>query len=355
MKRNYGIDLLRLVLMFMVVMLHVLGTGGVMWSAPLFSGRYYAAWSLESLCYCAVNAFALITGFVHYNSRYKVSSLLNLAAQAFFYSASITLLSAVLEPGSVSADGFVNAVFPIHRVSWWYVSAYGGLFLLIPVLEAAAKAFTERQAFLFLIATYVSFSLVPTFLAADPFMMYYGYSTLWLAWLYLIGAFIKKFDWSARFSAGRMGLVFLACAGVTALSKFAIDRITLLLFGQSQFSTILLSNTSPTVVAASIALLMTFARLDLNARVTALVKKLSPAAFGVYLIHCHPLIFAKLAGRFVFVLERPALVMTAQVLLIGLAIYLPCLLIDCLRIALFRRLRVRERLERLEQRLLTKI
>lgn len=347
MKRNDGIDLLRLVLMYMVVLVHILGIGGVVWSAPLFSGQYYAAWSLEALCYCCVNSFALITGYVHHQAKYKISSILQLTAQAFFYSASITLLFALFQPDRITITEIVNALFPIHRVSWWYVSAYGGLFLLIPVLEAGVKAFTERQAVVFAAVAYVAFSVLPTALVSDPFVMGYGYSTLWLAYLYLIGAFLKKFGWCSRVSAGGLFAVFFGCAGLTALSKFLIDALTLRLLGQSQFSTILLSYTSPTIVAASAALLMAFSRLKLNPAATKLVRILSPAAFGVYLIHCHPLILEKLSGRFAPLVSRGPLAMTVLVLAAGLAIYLPCLGVDYLRIRLFRRLRIREYLDQL--------
>ena len=62
MKRNYGIDLLRLVLMFMVVVLHVLGHGGVLSAAQPMSGQYITAWLMESLAIGAVNSYAIITG-----------------------------------------------------------------------------------------------------------------------------------------------------------------------------------------------------------------------------------------------------------------------------------------------------
>ncbi len=351
MKRNYGIDLLRLVLMYMVVLVHILGTGGVVWTAPLFSGQYWAAWSLDALCYCSVNSFALITGYVHYGTKYKVSSILSLTAQAFFYSASITLLCALFQPDRITSREIVNALFPIHRVSWWYVSAYGGLFLLIPVLEAGAKAFTQRQSIAFSAAAFAAFSVMPTFLVSDPFMMYYGYSTLWLAYLYLIGAFIKKFGWCVHASAGRLFAAFFGLVGITALSKFLIEAVTIRLLGQSQFSTILLSYTSPTIVAASAALLMAFARLELSPGVTRVVRTFSPAAFGVYLIHCHPLIFERLSGRFGPLVSRGPLTMTVLLLLAALAIYLSCLIVDYLRILLFRRLRIREHLDRVADRM----
>ena len=52
-RRNYGIDLLRLVAMFMVVILHVLGQGGVL--SATTGDKHHIAWFLETAAYCAVD------------------------------------------------------------------------------------------------------------------------------------------------------------------------------------------------------------------------------------------------------------------------------------------------------------
>ena len=64
-KRNYGIDALRLISMFMVVVLHVLGQGGVLKAAK--NGQYIISWLLEIIAYCAVNCYAIISGYVGYS------------------------------------------------------------------------------------------------------------------------------------------------------------------------------------------------------------------------------------------------------------------------------------------------
>ena len=51
-KRNYGIDLLRIVAMFMIIALHALGLGGVVRYAEQFSLNYEAAWLLEVFIFC---------------------------------------------------------------------------------------------------------------------------------------------------------------------------------------------------------------------------------------------------------------------------------------------------------------
>lgn len=71
--RNYGIDALRIVSMLMVVTLHVLGHGGVLKIAE--SEKYWIVWFLEISAYCAVNCYALISGYVGVYSKYKFSNL----------------------------------------------------------------------------------------------------------------------------------------------------------------------------------------------------------------------------------------------------------------------------------------
>ncbi len=46
-ERNSGIDLLKTVSMFMVVMLHVLGQGGVLKALPFASVQYFVARFIE--------------------------------------------------------------------------------------------------------------------------------------------------------------------------------------------------------------------------------------------------------------------------------------------------------------------
>ncbi|MDE6723424.1 MAG: hypothetical protein K2J55_04430, partial [Eubacterium sp.] len=63
-KRNYGIDLLRIVCMIMVPVLHVLGHGGLLEGAEILSVKYEFVWFLEAAAFCAVNCYALISGYV---------------------------------------------------------------------------------------------------------------------------------------------------------------------------------------------------------------------------------------------------------------------------------------------------
>ena len=63
-KRNYNIDLFRIIAAFFVTVLHVLGQGGILESTSPTETNYWIAWFLEICAYCVVNCFALISGYV---------------------------------------------------------------------------------------------------------------------------------------------------------------------------------------------------------------------------------------------------------------------------------------------------
>ena len=80
-ERNYGIDFLRILSMMFIVILHSIGKGGILDNATILSPQYKIAWYLECFACCAVNIFALISGYVSYRGKeekIKYSNLINL-------------------------------------------------------------------------------------------------------------------------------------------------------------------------------------------------------------------------------------------------------------------------------------
>ena len=97
-ERNYGIDFLRIISMFMIVILHILGNGGILASVQTGSVKYHLTWFMEIASYCAVNCYALISGYVGIYSKHKLSNIFYLWIQVIFYTLSITLLFKIISP-----------------------------------------------------------------------------------------------------------------------------------------------------------------------------------------------------------------------------------------------------------------
>ena len=91
-KRNYNIDLFRIIAAFFVTVLHVLGQGGILESTSPSEINYWIAWFLEICAYGAVNCFALISGYVMVNKTIKTKNIIGLWFQVLFYSLLFTSL-----------------------------------------------------------------------------------------------------------------------------------------------------------------------------------------------------------------------------------------------------------------------
>ncbi len=94
---NAGIDFLRIFAMFMIVVTHVLGKGGVRDSvAGTVDVHFLQTWIIQASVYVAVNCYALISGYVGFRSNFKYSKVVNLWLQVAFYSIGITLFFLIL-------------------------------------------------------------------------------------------------------------------------------------------------------------------------------------------------------------------------------------------------------------------
>jgi len=106
---------------------------------------------------------------------------------------------------------------------------------------------------------------------------------------------------------------------------------------------------SPTILAASTALLVLFSRFRFGAMSKKVISFFSPLAFSVYLIHVQPQIWTHfIKDRFAAFADMSALLMMLSAVGTAFGIWLICSLIDAVRLRLFRLLKVRERCGRLD-------
>ena len=144
--RDYGLDLMRVLTTVFVVGIHVLQRGGMLGVCRDSSPRRgFVAIGLFFAVTCAVNGFALISGYVGISSKYRFSRILWLYFTVSFYN---VLIPAVFRfrYGYVIDDTVkLRALFPFAYEANWYFTAYLGMFLLIPFLNAAVKHLAARH------------------------------------------------------------------------------------------------------------------------------------------------------------------------------------------------------------------
>ncbi len=340
-QRNCGIDLLRIVSMLMVVVLHIISHGGVLDACADNSFKHFATLLINACCVCAVNCFALTTGYLMADRTFKFQRLVSLWIQVVFYLLGGCLVILVIKPGAVGVTGWLTCFFPVSFRAYWYFSSYFFMCLFLPFIGRGLSCLSRKQMEVMIGIMALAFCVVPLISGMDPFFANGGYSPLWLLSLYVIGTYIKKYDF---LHSTKKRWFLLGYITMMLLTWFSIPALTL--FGNSQSIVKISPSTfityvSPTVLIMSVCLLLFFSRVRVVNKLQGVIKYIAPLSFGVYLIHEQPFVRdIFISNRFSFLSEQHWLVLTCGILLSAVAIYIVCTVIEWLRIQFFKLLRV---------------
>lgn len=345
-RKNYGIDILRTIAMLMIIVLHLLGNGGVLSNLSRGTVNYYIMWLLEIFCYCAVNCYAIISGYVGYLKDNRFSKILYLYVQAVFYLILPAVCFTVFNFSDAGISMFIQAFLPFTVKQYWYFTSYLCLFFMMPILNMVAEMISKKKYRCFLIIFFILFSITPTLLNTDIFFTGSGYSPIWLAYMYLIGAYIKKYEVNLKRQIILVG--YILCVVLTFTLKMIVEKITSVIYGEPRGSLIFINYTSPLFVIAAICLVIFFSRQTIKNISGKFISKLGKYTFGVYLIHTSPLIWNIYSNRIWKILTYTAPVNILIVCIITVGFFGVCIILEYIRTKLFIFFHVKQLCEKIQ-------
>ena len=349
-ERNYGIDLLRIISMYMIVVLHLIGIGNIFEYASLCSVEYELVWLLYLLAFPAVNCYALISGYVALETKQRYSRLFTLWLQVFFYSILITGGFFLLRSEEVSRQEIIQGFFPTITNSYWYFTAYVGLFIIMPILVAAVDKLSRKVLQQILLGGFILLSVLPMITNTDIFGTADGYSTLWLSYLFFVGAYVKKYQPLAKVETKWLWMAAGGCIFLTLAVKFVVEYVSWNYMGTLFIYDAITKYTSPLVVVEAVILVALFARMKLGESWIQIVKVVTPLSFGVYLIHNHILMYGYvITSIHEYLFTQSLLVTVVGILLVAFAIFVICIFIDYLRMQLFKLLKIKESVSKVDR------
>lgn len=294
---------------------------------------------LKSACLCAVNTYAMISGYVGVYSEPSLKKFLHLEYQAIFYSVIITVVCSTLDHQySVYKIGL--SFFPIISKSWWYYTAYAVMYFFLPLINRGIRQLEGDLLRKYAVGMTLFFAIgstIGSFFIDNALFTGNGYSALWLLVMYICGAMLRITKNDGCKTAYTF-MMFIACVLITTASQ-PILRSLYNKFGFSGEGNLLITYVSPFMVCAACCLLSVFSNIEIrNVRVTSVIKLLSPLTFGVYLIHTHNSIWELLKDRFDPVSDLPAVIVVGCVVLSSISIFGICSIIEWIRRKLFMKL-----------------
>lgn len=337
-KRLTNFELLRILSMVMIVTLHYLGKGCVLYTDNT-KWPYYFGWIFESLCFVAVNCYVLLSGYFITENSFKAKKLISLWLQVFatgLFCCAVTLLPQV-KAGAIDKKILLKTFLPVISSEYWYISAYFVFYLISPFLCRAASMINQRRHKILncsLIVIFAFFGFINDFTNIKS-----GYSFLWFVVLFFVASYIRKYD-SYNKKPIFYYSMYVLFALVNLLCNLGYDRIIIeKLKIPTSGADIFFSYNCILVFLSSLFLFLAFKNTEIKNRFfCAVINFLSPLTLGVYLIHEHPAIinewlWVKVLSPLPY-LDSPVRLFLHLICSVGI-VYIVCSLIEFVRTKIF--------------------
>ena len=340
-KRNYGIDLLRIFSMINIFNLHFNKGCGIYFLKPN-SQKFKVIWRLETFSYFGVNCFGLITGVVCFK-RYKFSNLIYLWILLLFYS---VLKSIILYfKNQINKANFFLSFFPILITRQWYFNAYFIMYLFLPFLNQGIininrKSYTKL--ILFLIGFFSFYNIIGIIFNKNNYhFLNRGFSPLWLIILYIIGGYFGKYKIIDDSNIKKIKYFFFYIF-IYIISSFLSSEIYFFLLKKNKkYNRLLINLLSPTILFEAMSLLKVFSKFKItNKFIIKIISFFTPLTFSTLLIHCF--LFPKnfYISIFKYVNSFNSNMLFLKIYGLSIISYSFCAFIDYFRLLLFKLIKI---------------
>lgn len=292
--RESNFELLRCIWMLMIVLAHYNSPamGNAFSYVAKGSFNYCFLYFAESLSIIGTNGFVLLTGYFSWQkSRATLRKPFGLILSVIAYKVLFYFLGLVVLKGSFTINGFVASFIPNN----WFVVLYIVLVLLSPYINCMIQNLSKKNFLTLLGILFLLFSVWPTVLVVaqtgfgiDTVGLNTiavgdagsGYSIVNFVMLYLIGAFISKFN---RLRYGKRWDIFgyLVC--------------TVLTFIQAVLGGTDWSYANPFVILSTVFFMNIFRKTHIT---SPFINTVAKASLGVFLIHTQSLVWNSFWAKF---------------------------------------------------------
>lgn len=284
-ERNCGIDLLKIVLAFMVITIHIHanGTGQVLLYSTTQPWKALAMF-VTFLCYPAVNTYILITGYYSYKAKKELNGVIISLSRLWLSTLFFSLIGYAISIASGNVFNSLDLIkrfFPITRGVWWFYTVYFALMLLSPFINKMLDSINGGHRMLLAIML-LMLSILPMFVNWEGQLgTNYGYSLIWFIALYVTGAYLQRIKFLDTKNIKKF-FVFIGLYVATTISIYIVPKF----FSIIGVSINLAMYNSVCVYIQAIALFISFGNIRLSRGMAKIVGSISGLALASYLLHC---------------------------------------------------------------------
>ncbi len=279
--RESGIELFRIISMWLIVAHHYVVNSGVVQIAyqnPLSANSLFlflfGGWGKMG-----INCFVLITGYFMCTSHITTKKFVKLLGELMFYR--ITIYAIFLFTGYTpfTLTGFVKMILPITQITDNFTGCFLMFYLCIPFLNILVENMKERQHVYLLILSLFMYTVMGTLPKFSVTMNYVS----WFCVLYFISSYIRIYPKKIFASKKFWGFAALGSFIISAVSIVACVWLGDKLDRNMAFYFVADSNKVLAVVTALCGF-MFFKNMKFKSK---FINTVAASTFGVLLIHAN--------------------------------------------------------------------
>ncbi len=289
MKRYSGIELLRIVMIFLIIVHHYSVHGGFgTFSANNLTSNAVIVQLLSMYGRMACSVFVLITGyFTITKEKFNYQKIISLLLDMTLYTTLSFVLLYYFGYRQLTKENLMGAILPLFKGGIWFVVYYIIFSLFIPYLNSILLSM-KKEIYLKLLGTiYIIWSIL-------PFFMHYITRGNWdfsnvdfFIVMYITGAYIKlhgDFDKRIQFWSLSYGKLTIITFFAILLSVIIQDYIGLVFHDNYYIknATFFRLYNNPIAVLFAIYAFLYAKNLRINSPV---INQLALSVLGIYLIH----------------------------------------------------------------------
>ena len=343
--RIYSADLVKIIAMFFVLILHLIGVGGVFDGANGNTLLQGILSGMEGVAFVSVNLFALATGFIYEGRSVKYSRLFELWLRAVFIS--LACLAVVyFVGGKITQKIILKSVFVFSKRTFWYLNEYIEMMLISPALNAAVRKMNAKETGFVLLVFAAVFSLFPTATANDTLSR--GYSFLWLSFLYAVGAYIKKYNLHQRLSKWFFAVIYILSTAAQSILIY-VSKNREMTFFETDYSHVHAFYNNAFVLTSAVSLFILILGVEFKSQKSKkIIVSVSSVSFAVYLVHGCPAIWQYILRQLEFIGKMNTAAAAFTVLGLSLGIYICAIIIGFAQARLFKAVKINILCEKIE-------
>lgn len=283
-QRDTNFELLRIISMLMIITLHFFIFGKITDKMPINSLNYYISYFLKYAFTIAVNLYVMISGYYLVKSKIKIKRIIKLELEIIFYTVGIYLVLLVLGQIEFNLIEFEKMFIPITTNQYWFMTAYMGLYILIPFINKLANSLSKKQYLALIIILTILLSLVKTINPENGvFEANNGYGLCWVVFVYLLAGYIRL-HLKKDFKTYNLLTVYFSMIFIQIIIRQLCEISTWYI--AKEYLKISLTYTPIYILIESVAVFLIFRKINIkNKIINKCILAISPLTLGVYLIH----------------------------------------------------------------------